>query len=70
MSPGELTEAIVYPAQAAGLDIEPGLVGILLRDLGTAPQGNADLPAVMRQRGFRCSPMPCRPSGSSGTAAC
>ena len=41
MSPGELTEAIVYPAQAAGLDIEPGLVEILLRDLGTVPQGDA-----------------------------
>ena len=35
MSPGELREVIVYPAQRAGLRIEPGLVDILLRDLGS-----------------------------------
>ncbi|MEU4449646.1 hypothetical protein AB0K14_40785 [Actinosynnema sp. NPDC050801] len=34
MSYSELREAIVYPARAAGLDIEPGLVELLLRDLG------------------------------------
>ncbi|MEO3783727.1 AAA family ATPase [Actinocorallia sp. B10E7] len=36
MSQEQLREAIVYPAQAVGLDIEEGLTEILLRDLGTA----------------------------------
>ncbi|MFI0975987.1 hypothetical protein ACH4SP_03050 [Streptomyces sp. NPDC021093] len=30
----ELREAIVHPAQEVGLDVEPGLVELLLRDLG------------------------------------
>lgn len=34
MSPAQVREAIVYPAQDVGLDIEPGLVELLLRDLG------------------------------------
>ncbi|MFG1685203.1 hypothetical protein ACGFNP_33930 [Nonomuraea sp. NPDC049269] len=34
MSPAQVREAIVYPAQDVGLDIEPGLVALLLRDLG------------------------------------
>ncbi|WP_171107112.1 MULTISPECIES: WD40 repeat domain-containing protein [Streptomyces] len=29
-------EAILYPARAVGLDVEPGLVQVLLRDLGAA----------------------------------
>ncbi|MBV9141929.1 MAG: hypothetical protein JO115_13605 [Pseudonocardiales bacterium] len=38
MSDTELREAILYPAQDVGLDVEPGLVDLLLRDLGdTAP---------------------------------
>ncbi|MCT9084477.1 nSTAND1 domain-containing NTPase [Streptomyces fulvoviolaceus] len=48
MTRTELREAILFPARAADLDIEPGLVELLLRDLGThdadgaastAPQG-------------------------------
>ncbi|MGH3829172.1 MAG: NACHT and WD repeat domain-containing protein [Pseudonocardiaceae bacterium] len=34
MSDTELREAIRYPAQDVGLDVEPGLVELLLRDLG------------------------------------
>ena len=34
MSQNELREAILYPAQDMGLDIEPGLVELLLSDLG------------------------------------
>jgi WD40 repeat protein len=34
MSPGELREAVLCPAQAAGLEVEPGLAEVLLRDLG------------------------------------
>ena len=41
MSDTELREAILYPAREVGLDVEPGLVELLLRDLvGTA--GTAD----------------------------
>lgn len=35
MTDGELRQAVVRPAQAAGLVVEPGLVEVLLRDLGT-----------------------------------
>ncbi|MFF3576840.1 nSTAND1 domain-containing NTPase, partial [Streptomyces mirabilis] len=35
MTHSELREAILFPARAADLDIEPGLVELLLRDLGT-----------------------------------
>jgi hypothetical protein len=34
LNEAELREAILYPAQDVGLDIEPGLVEVLLRDLG------------------------------------
>ena len=34
MSAAGLREAIIYPAQAVGLDVEPGLVEVLLRDVG------------------------------------
>ncbi|MDQ3152244.1 MAG: hypothetical protein M3R63_11155, partial [Actinomycetota bacterium] len=34
MSDAELRAAILYPAQEVGLDVEPGLVELLLRDLG------------------------------------
>ena len=40
MSQAEVREAILYPAEAAGLDIEPGLVELLLRDLGINPDGS------------------------------
>ena len=41
MSQGELREAILCPAAAAGLDVEAGLVELLLRDLGvTAGDGD------------------------------
>ncbi|MFJ5288570.1 hypothetical protein [Streptomyces sp. NPDC088348] len=36
MSDVELREAILYPARQVGLDIESGLVELLLRDLGTS----------------------------------
>ncbi|AWW43463.1 NACHT and WD repeat domain-containing protein [Streptomyces cadmiisoli] len=46
MSQSELKEAILFPARAADLDIEPGLVEVLLRDLGTPPaDGSTNLPA-------------------------
>ncbi|MFF3375646.1 hypothetical protein ACFYXF_22190 [Streptomyces sp. NPDC002680] len=32
-------EAILYPARRVGLDVEPGLVQVLLRDLGTTESG-------------------------------
>jgi hypothetical protein len=40
MSDTELRAAILYPARDVGLDVEPGLVELLLRDLGdTASEG-------------------------------
>ncbi|SNT30401.1 nSTAND1 domain-containing NTPase [Actinacidiphila glaucinigra] len=36
MSPDELRECIVRPAMEEGTELEPGLVEVLLRDLGTA----------------------------------
>ncbi|WP_217546552.1 WD40 repeat domain-containing protein [Streptomyces sp. GbtcB6] len=38
-------EAILYPAHAVGLDIEPGLVQLLLRDLGATEDGTDDTAA-------------------------
>ncbi|MFJ4947477.1 NACHT and WD repeat domain-containing protein [Streptomyces sp. NPDC088760] len=38
-------EAILYPARSVGLDVEPGLVEVLLRDLGTTEEGAEDDPA-------------------------
>lgn len=37
MSESELRHAVLLPARRAGLDVEPGLVDLLLRDLGAAP---------------------------------
>jgi len=36
MSDAELRQAIIFPAQMVGLELEPGLVELLLRDLGTS----------------------------------
>ncbi|GAA3064931.1 WD40 repeat [Actinokineospora globicatena] len=36
MSEEDLREAVLFPAQRAGLTVEPGLVELLLRDLGSA----------------------------------
>ncbi len=38
MSEAELRQAISFPARAVGLKVEPGLVEVLLRDLGVAQQ--------------------------------
>ncbi len=37
MSPDELRQAITAPAQSAGWDFQPGLVDLILRDVGTEP---------------------------------
>ncbi|WP_327351242.1 nSTAND1 domain-containing NTPase [Streptomyces sp. NBC_01304] len=37
MTETELREAVLFPARTEGLDIEPGLVELLLRDLGAPP---------------------------------
>ncbi|MGP4011763.1 NACHT and WD repeat domain-containing protein [Streptomyces sp. 4N124] len=39
MTQEELREAITLPARAVGLEVEPGLVELLLRDLGVHTQG-------------------------------
>ncbi|MFF7982197.1 hypothetical protein ACFZDK_24230 [Streptomyces sp. NPDC007901] len=42
LSRNGVREAILYPARAVGLDVEPGLVQVLLRDLGAAEGGSDD----------------------------
>ncbi|MEV0155663.1 hypothetical protein AB0H57_18225 [Micromonospora sp. NPDC050686] len=44
MTTAELREAIVNPALRAGLDVEPGLTELLLRDLGALGDAGADEP--------------------------
>ncbi|KUO06073.1 NACHT and WD repeat domain-containing protein [Streptomyces caeruleatus] len=39
MTQAELREAILYPAEEAGLEVEPGLIELLLRDLGATTDG-------------------------------
>jgi len=41
MSPDQLREVIIRPAQVEGLELEPGLVELLLRDLGVAENGGS-----------------------------
>src|SRR6266568_2765170 len=41
MSEAELREAILFPARDVGLDVEPGLVEVLLRDLGATALADA-----------------------------
>ncbi|SDY85250.1 hypothetical protein SAMN05421504_107183 [Amycolatopsis xylanica] len=53
MSEPELREAILYPAEAAGLQIEPGLVELLLRDLGATANAGAD-----REAGYEAGRLP------------
>src|SRR5262245_19109505 len=40
MSQKQLREAIIYPARAVGLDLEPGLVELLLHDMGGTARGD------------------------------
>ncbi len=51
MSETELRETILYPAQSVDLDVEPGLVELLLRDIGTAEEGAEDRPGVGYEAG-------------------
>jgi Novel STAND NTPase 1/WD domain, G-beta repeat len=41
MSESELRETILYPAESVGLDVEPGLIELLLRDIGGAGDDSA-----------------------------
>ncbi|RYJ25401.1 High-affnity carbon uptake protein Hat/HatR [Streptomyces sp. L-9-10] len=42
MSTAEVREIILFPARAVGLDLEPGLVEVLLRDLGVPVETRPD----------------------------
>ncbi|MFD8493165.1 hypothetical protein [Amycolatopsis sp. NPDC059657] len=53
MSDPELREAILYPAEAVGLEVEPGLVELLLRDLGATTNAGAD-----REAGYEAGRLP------------
>ncbi|MEU2790425.1 helix-turn-helix domain-containing protein [Streptomyces sp. NPDC007100] len=43
MSEAQLREAVTGPAREAGLEIEPGLVEVLVRDAGVSPGSTAEL---------------------------
>ncbi|WP_370947512.1 hypothetical protein AB5J62_08105 [Amycolatopsis sp. cg5] len=53
MSESELRQAILHPAEAVGLDIEPGLIELLLRDLGATRNAGAD-----REAGYEAGRLP------------
>ncbi|WP_369032322.1 nSTAND1 domain-containing NTPase [Streptomyces adonidis] len=44
LSEPELRQVILFPARTVGLDVEPGLVDLLLRDLGVTTAHTADEP--------------------------
>ena len=67
MSQAELREAIICPAEAVGLDIEAGLVELLLRDLGGTP-GDGDRESHSR-RVRRRAPSAARPRIAGDVAA-
>ena len=68
MTRGEVRRAIVEPARLARLEVEDGLVELLLRDL--APHSPDWTPgARTRPAPCRCSPTPCSPPGRAATAA-
>ncbi|RLU96809.1 DNA-binding protein [Streptomyces griseocarneus] len=48
MNAAQLREAITGPAERAGLSVEPGLVELLLRDVGTALDTTGNSPATPR----------------------
>ncbi|MGH3872371.1 MAG: hypothetical protein ACRDSR_12805 [Pseudonocardiaceae bacterium] len=50
MSDAELRAAVRYPAQNTGLSIEPGLVDLLLRDLGDTAAGDGESTSSMAGR--------------------
>ncbi|MBN6054979.1 hypothetical protein JYK22_23785, partial [Nonomuraea sp. RK-328] len=51
MTPAELREVVTGPARAAGLTLEPGLVELLLRDLGVPPDTPAHGPNPVPEPG-------------------
>ncbi len=75
MSDTELREAILYPAQDVGLDVEPGLVELLLRDLGDTGSATGEdgvtsyqagrLPRICHRRG-RGDQLPGRAASVAG----
>ncbi|MFJ9847235.1 AAA family ATPase [Kitasatospora sp. NPDC101155] len=53
MSETDLRQAVLFPARAVGLEIEPGLVDVLLRDLGApAPPDTTNPPAAAAEPGI------------------
>ncbi|MGW2183415.1 WD40 repeat domain-containing protein [Streptomyces sp. NPDC001732] len=54
MTQVELREAILYPAEEAGLEVEPGLIELLLRDLGATTAGDTE----RCERGYKPGRLP------------
>lgn len=57
MTQAELREAIAFPARAVGLDMEPGLIELLLRDLG-ADTGDGRFVAAGPPQGYEAGRLP------------
>ncbi|MET8560850.1 hypothetical protein ABZV75_09685 [Streptomyces flaveolus] len=55
LSRDELREAVVFPAEDVGLTVEPGLVDLLLRDLGA---GAADGPRAAGEEAYEAGRLP------------
>ena len=69
MTAEQVRRAITEPARLARLDVEDGLVELLLRRPGPAGgTGHRDAAPTSRAR-CRCSPTPCSPPGSAAGAA-
>ena len=68
MSASELRQAIVYPSQVAGLELEPGLVELLVRDLGGTRGNGSGAGQVPGYDAGACRfwPTRCGRPGSSG----
>ncbi|MEU9397624.1 WD40 repeat domain-containing protein [Streptomyces sp. NPDC048324] len=58
MTRAELQEAIVFPAEAVGLELEPGLVELLLGDLGVATGEDGSLSEAGTPQGYEAGRLP------------
>ena len=67
MTAEQVRRAITEPARLARLDVEEGLVGLLLHDLAPPDAPRERRPPMSRAR-CRCCLMPCSPPGSTAAA--
>ena len=68
MTAAELRKAVLFPAQDVGLEVEPGLIEVLLRDARWPVTDSRATRPDTRPGGCRCWPTRCGPPGSSTRA--